>query len=379
MVIGVAGEGSANVTVLVRSGGHCSEATRSVDAAGATSCYARAMVPAVFLDRDGTLVHEVENAGDPDQVRLIRGADAVVASLGGLGYKVVVVTNQGGVARGLYTEQDVAAVHEKISELVQRNSNARIDRFYYCPYSPEGTIESYRRDHPWRKPQPGMLLQAAEDLDIDLSQSWMIGDNVFDTQAGRAAGVRTILLRPEFSNVQHATAEQQTQWHCDYVAPTLIEAVKAVVQQRKPEAYEQMRDAAPAGEPEPPRPAPPAARPTPSQEPAAAAVAQPSPPKPAPAQSAKRQAPAPPSGPAPSDANTDLLRQLLTELRRKPQAPGRMTYCRAFALILQFVTAVCLLGALFVGRTEPDAFLRWLGCAILLQLATIAALLFDRR
>jgi len=152
------------------------------------------MTAAVFLDRDNTLIPNDGDLGDPAQVRLIQGAASAIASLKGLGYKIIVVSNQGGVARGKYGEADVDRVHERINELIKANSGVAIDRFYYCPYHPEGTVERYRRDHPWRKPRPGMLLQAARDLGLDLKQSWMIGDQMRDVQAGFTAGVIPILL-----------------------------------------------------------------------------------------------------------------------------------------------------------------------------------------
>ena len=113
--------------------------------------------PAVFLDRDNTLIQNDGDLGDPDAVELITGVPLAIASLCGLGYRVVVVTNQGGVARGAYTEEDVEAVHERISALVQDRANgARIDAFYACPFHPEGTVKAYARDHENRKPRPGM-------------------------------------------------------------------------------------------------------------------------------------------------------------------------------------------------------------------------------
>ena len=154
------------------------------------------MNAAVFLDRDNTLIHNDGDLGDPEKVRLIQGVASAVASLSGLGYKVIVVTNQGGVARGKYSEQDVDLVHRRISELLEAStSGAKVDRYYYCPYHPQGTVSRYRKEHPNRKPAPGMLLEAAQEMGLDLSQSWMIGDQIRDIQAGKAAGTRTVLLR----------------------------------------------------------------------------------------------------------------------------------------------------------------------------------------
>ena len=152
--------------------------------------------PAVFLDRDNTIIHNDGDLGNPDEVRLIQGAGPAIASLCGLGYRVVVITNQGGVARGKYTEDDVHAVHARIEDLVREKANgARIDGFYFCPYHPEGKVSRYKMEHDDRKPKPGMLLRAAADLDLDLSQSWTVGDALRDVEAGAAAGTRTVLLQ----------------------------------------------------------------------------------------------------------------------------------------------------------------------------------------
>src|SRR5262245_3812749 len=140
--------------------------------------------PAVFLDRDNTLIHNDSGLGDPEQVRLCEGVPTGLRSLRESGYSLVVVTNQAGVARGKFTEADVDSVHQRIATLVdaQARSFGLIDRFYYCPYHPDGTVDEYRRDHPWRKPHPGMILQAARDMGIDLAESWMIGDQERDIQ-----------------------------------------------------------------------------------------------------------------------------------------------------------------------------------------------------
>jgi D,D-heptose 1,7-bisphosphate phosphatase len=152
--------------------------------------------PAIFLDRDNTLIANEGDLGEPEQVRLVDGVPAGLKKLRDAGYNLIVVTNQAGVARGKFTEEGVDAVHQRIALMVdqQAGSSAVIDRFYYCPYHPEATVPEYKRDHPWRKPHPGMILQAARDMEIDLPSSWMIGDQERDVLAGRAAGCRTILI-----------------------------------------------------------------------------------------------------------------------------------------------------------------------------------------
>ncbi|MBB6430933.1 D-glycero-alpha-D-manno-heptose-1,7-bisphosphate 7-phosphatase [Algisphaera agarilytica] len=211
--------------------------------------------PAVFLDRDNTIIHNDGDLGDPEEVKLIQGVASAIASVCGLGYKVVVVTNQGGVARGKYGEEDVDAVHDRIEEVIRERANgARIDAFYFCPFHPQGTVARYKKEHPTRKPKPGMLLQAAEDLDLDLSQSWMVGDALRDIEAGAAAGCRTVLLQADWTNTSLAdlrkreaakagkktTGRGKKKVEPDFVAKGLVEAVRIIASQRKPEASEEI-------------------------------------------------------------------------------------------------------------------------------------------
>lgn len=149
--------------------------------------------PCVFLDRDETIIEDPGFIDDPDHVRLKPGAADAIRRLRGAGFKVVVVTNQSGVARGLLDEEQLAAVHARLRAVLEEH-DASVDAIYYCPYldGPEAVVESYRRRSDLRKPSPGLLLQAAEDLDLDLTRSWMIGDRPSDIEAGARAGCRTI-------------------------------------------------------------------------------------------------------------------------------------------------------------------------------------------
>ena len=152
------------------------------------------MRPAVFLDRDGTLLEE---AGYLDRIeRLVffpYGIDAV-RLFNRAGFAVVIITNQSGVGRGMYEEAFVGRVHEVMRERMAAGG-ARIDAFYYCPHHPTAEIERYRRDCDCRKPGAGMLRQAAADLGLDLARSFTVGDKWTDVQAGTAAGARGILVR----------------------------------------------------------------------------------------------------------------------------------------------------------------------------------------
>jgi D,D-heptose 1,7-bisphosphate phosphatase len=152
--------------------------------------------PAVFFDRDNTLIVSDGYLGDPDKVVLIDGAADAIARSRMLGYATVVFTNQSGVARGMFTEEKVHAVNARLDELLlDQNPAAVIDRHEYCPYHPEAVVEAYRKESDLRKPKPGMILQAAQRLALDLSRSWVIGDAPRDIEAGHAVGCRTILFK----------------------------------------------------------------------------------------------------------------------------------------------------------------------------------------
>ncbi len=126
------------------------------------------------------------------------------------------MTNQAGVARGVFSEEDILAVHDRIDTFVKP-----IERYYYCCHHPDGPLEEWRGDHPWRKPSPGMLHQAIQDFDIDISTSWMIGDTARDIQAGQAVGCQTIWL----TEPERVTDEVKATVYC----PTLAEAALVVL------------------------------------------------------------------------------------------------------------------------------------------------------
>lgn len=148
---------------------------------------------AVFLDRDGTLIDLVHHLTDPADVRLIPGAAAAVRNLRAAGYRVVIVTNQSVVGRGMLTEAGLAEVHAEMARQLAEEGTA-VDAVYFCPLAPVQKDPTVI-EHPMRKPGPGMLLQAAAEMGLDLAQSWMVGDTVSDMLAGRNAGCRTVLVR----------------------------------------------------------------------------------------------------------------------------------------------------------------------------------------
>jgi histidinol-phosphate phosphatase family protein len=146
---------------------------------------------AVFLDKDGTLVDNVPYNVEPQRIRLADGAREGLSLLARLDYRFIVVSNQPGVALGLFPEKALLAVEQRLRQLLDQ-AGVAMDGFYYCPHSPKGK-------DPWmqcicRKPAPGMLMRAARDHALDLSRCWMVGDILDDVEAGRAAGCKTILI-----------------------------------------------------------------------------------------------------------------------------------------------------------------------------------------
>ncbi len=148
---------------------------------------------AVFLDRDDTIIEDPGYISDPAQIKLLGGVVESLRRLQKMGFKLIVVTNQSAVARGIVSEEVLEQIHERLQNLLIRR-RIHLDAIYYCPYHPEGVIAKYRRESDFRKPGPGMLLQAAEDMDIDLEHSWMLGNSYSDITAGANAGCRTILI-----------------------------------------------------------------------------------------------------------------------------------------------------------------------------------------
>jgi D-glycero-D-manno-heptose 1,7-bisphosphate phosphatase len=144
--------------------------------------------PAAFLDRDGVINHDDNYVHRPEQIRWIDGAKEAIRWLNDAGYYVFAVTNQAGVARGYYGEDDVRSLHGWMQNELQ-SAGAHVDCFEYCPYHPEGAVERYRRVSELRKPAPGMILKLRKEWNVDMEGSFMIGDRDIDMQAAAAAGI----------------------------------------------------------------------------------------------------------------------------------------------------------------------------------------------
>jgi len=149
--------------------------------------------PGILLDRDGTIIVDHGYVGSTDRVEFIDGAPEAIASFNRAGIPVAVVTNQAGVARGLYGIDDVDRVHRHIAEHLAEHG-AHIELFAYCPYHPAGLVEAFARTSEDRKPRPGMAKAAAAALNLDLTASWVVGDRPEDVGLAEAVGASAIYL-----------------------------------------------------------------------------------------------------------------------------------------------------------------------------------------
>jgi D-glycero-D-manno-heptose 1,7-bisphosphate phosphatase len=162
--------------------------------------------PAVFLDRDGTVNEEVHYLSQPEQLVLLPTVAETIALLNQQAIAVVVVTNQAGVARGYFPEQRLEAIHQQLQILLGER-RARLDGIYYCPHHPSAGLGQYKTYCDCRKPMPGMLTRAAQELGLDLTQSLMVGDRESDLQAGAAAGSLTALVRTGYGQETSAALD----------------------------------------------------------------------------------------------------------------------------------------------------------------------------
>lgn len=163
-------------------------------------------VRAAFLDRDGVINVDNGFTYRPGDLAFTPTALEGIRTLNDAGYLVIVVTNQSGVARGLYREEDIAIFHRRMQEELGRH-RAHIDAFYHCPYHPEGTVAAYARDHEDRKPGIGMLLRAIREWHIDREASFMIGDRQSDADAAAAAGIACRLVPANIGDLAQAVRE----------------------------------------------------------------------------------------------------------------------------------------------------------------------------
>jgi D-glycero-D-manno-heptose 1,7-bisphosphate phosphatase len=291
---------------------------------------------AVFFDRDHTLIEDPGYISDPDNVRLYDDVVEALKRLGSAGYRLVVVTNQSGVARGILTEERLGEIHQRLEALLEQQG-AGLDAIYACPYldGPEATVEAYRCPSDLRKPAPGMLLQAAADLELDLAHSWLIGDRARDIEAGRRAGCRTILLERDQANPSARQANP------DHVVRSLTEAADTVLRSGEAERMTVRGGAAQVGKASMPR-----------------------------------------SGANPPSEETV---RVLSEIRDLLDRGARRRRQQDFSLVklaatlMQLLAVLVALWGLAVMASDAAAATARFGLAIFLQLAVLSAWLADRR
>ena len=318
---------------------------------------------AVFLDRDDTIMEDSGYINSPQQVKLIPGAAQALIDLRKMGYKIIIVSNQSGIARGIITEQAIAQIHERLKQLLTEE-NAYLDRIYYCPYHPDGVIQKFRKDSDWRKPKPGMLLTAAKEMSIDLGSSWMVGNDYRDVVAGKSAGCRTVLIKSHTNR----PVKQLDDPDADFEAINLKETVNIIKRETMPK--QNIEPAKPAAEPQPVEIL------TEQQEIQQSELQ--------PAQQAQKTQETVPTEqktqqpvPAASGSRTEQLLEeikLLLKIRHRDEQFSDFSAFKLFAGFLQIVVLGCLFIALRykISPTGQDgAVYTALGFAVVFQLMTI--------
>jgi histidinol-phosphate phosphatase family protein len=182
---------------------------------------------AVLFDKDGTLIRDVPYNVDPSLIELAPGAAAALVALQAAGYRIGIVTNQSGVARGYFDEASVALLGLALRETFER-AGVEIECFLFCPHHPDGAVEDYGIECDCRKPKPGLVRRALATLDADPAESWFVGDILNDVEAGSRAGCRTVMLdvgnESEWRRGPYRTP--------DVVAPDLLAAARAILEAR---------------------------------------------------------------------------------------------------------------------------------------------------
>lgn len=189
----------------------------------------------IFLDRDGTINEEVNYLHKPEDLQILPGVPEAIKLLRDGGFKIVVVTNQAGVARGYYSCRDVDLLHEYLNQQLEK-SGAQIDRFYYCPHHPVHGIGEYKRACHCRKPETGMFEQAGQEYDVDKEHSYMIGDKLLDVEAGNRYGLHGILVGTGYGRQVHQEQlEKQEGVIYDVYQETLMDAARYIMEREKTE------------------------------------------------------------------------------------------------------------------------------------------------
>ena len=188
--------------------------------------------PAVFIDRDGTLTEEVGYVNHPGRLRLLPRSAAAVRRLNEAGIAAVMATNQAGIARGYFSEAVMNAVHQQLIEWL-KDAGAHLDGLYVCPHHPTEGAPPFRADCDCRRPKPGLLLRAADDLDLDLGGSSVVGDRASDLAVAGHVGARSILVLTGYGLGEWEYRRAHFPVAPDHVATDLLDAVEWVIAQRR--------------------------------------------------------------------------------------------------------------------------------------------------
>ena len=317
---------------------------------------------AIFLDRDDTLIEDPGYINDPDQVKLLDGVAEALIELKRLGYKLIVVSNQSAVARGIVTEKVLGEIHNRLKQLLAEKG-AFLDRIYYCPYHPDGAIPKYRKESDWRKPNPGMLLAAADEMNIDLSQSWSIDNSARDVEAGLRAGCKTILINRSSDYKQPDPCLLLAGTNPHYKSVNIKEAVNIIKKYHRSSGKpaEQIQSA-PTGQTQPPLQA---VKETHSSE-----LTEPE--------------PAPPEQNVADKRTEQLLSSILEQLKSVQRANmfGEFSIMRLMAGIMQIIVLFCLLITIWflMSPTRQDNLvLIALGFAMLFQMMSLTFYIMQGR
>lgn len=185
------------------------------------------MSRAIFLDRDGTLIREKGFICHFDEVEIFPFSFQALRMLNAAGFRIIVITNQSAIGRGICTESQVITLHRELTEYFKLN-NAVIDAFYYSPYLEDAKLPEFRKRDQSRKPEPGMILQAVRDFNIDLNESFMVGDSCRDIIAGHRAGCQSVLVLTGNGSLARQELEEQ-RMEPDLIAEDLLDAAQKII------------------------------------------------------------------------------------------------------------------------------------------------------
>ena len=324
---------------------------------------------AIFMDRDDTLIEDPGYINDPEQVKLLDGVPDALIQLKALGYKLIIVTNQSAVAHGIVTEKVLGEIHDRLKQLLAEK-NAFLDRIYYCPYHPEGVVPKYRKESNSRKPSPGMLLQAADEMDIDLSQSWCVGNSRRDIEAGLRAGCKTILIDMPPSHQRQPVSSMSLEGiNPDYRAVNIKEAVN-IIKKHLRSSSEQQKETqqVPTSQIEPEQQATDTPEPSEAQQTVLEFQEKENQQMESPKQQSDQDIPA--------DKTEELLSSILGQLKsmQRTEMFGEFSIMRLLAGVVQIIVLFCLLITVWFlmspDRQDNLVFIA-LGFAIVFQLMTL--------